>query len=48
MLQSLSMKEFEENAFDSFGTVIVDEFITYHRKFFQEHYQKFHSNIQLV
>ena len=25
MLQSLSMKEFEENAFDSFGTVIVDE-----------------------
>ena len=25
MLQSLSMKDFEENAFDSFGTVIVDE-----------------------
>tara|TARA_B110001450_G_scaffold20166_1_gene18360 strand:- start:2779 stop:4770 length:1992 start_codon:yes stop_codon:yes gene_type:complete len=25
MLQSLSMKEFEEGAFDSFGTVIVDE-----------------------
>ena len=25
MLQSLSMKEFEEDAFDSFGTVIVDE-----------------------
>ncbi len=25
MLQSLSMKEFEENAFDSFGTVIIDE-----------------------